>query len=333
MSLYASRITGTGSGFPETRVTNDDISRRVETNDAWIRERTGISERRISKPGLESEQNSSLAARAAINALEMAGKRAEDVDAIIYATSTPDTPIPAAACRFQHKIGATKAWAVDINAGCSGFVFALSMADQFIKSGHSKTILVVGADVLSSFTNWQDRGSCILFADGAGAFVVEQTLPTDPHRILSSHLKSDGSLTELLHTVSGGSNRETSPEAHAQKMDKIQMKGREIFKEAVLMIAEYATLAVETNGLKLSDIDWLVPHQANLRIIEAVARRLDFPMERVLVNIDRHGNTSSATVPTALDEAIRDGRVKKGDLILLDVFGAGITCGSLLLRY
>lgn len=330
---YAAKITGTGSGFPETRVTNDDLSRRVETNDAWIRERTGIAERRLSRPGVVSEQNSSLGARAAMNALEMAGKRPEDIDAILYSTSSPDTPIPSAACRFQHKIGAKNAWALDVNAACSGFVYAMSVADQFIKTGHARTVLVVGADVLSSYVNWQDRGTCILFADGAGAAVVERTDANDPHRILSTHLKSDGHLAEMLQTIAGGSNLEVTPDVHAQKLDKIQMNGREIFKEAVRMLSDYAKIAVEANGLQLSDVTWMVPHQANIRIIEAVARRLDFPMDRVIVNIERFGNTSSATVPTAFDEAVRAGRVKKGDIVLFDVFGAGITYGSLLMRW
>lgn len=315
-------------------MTNDDLAKLVETNDEWIRERTGIRERRIARPDLnEAEKNSSLGAIAATRALEMAGKRAEDIDLILYATCTPDTLIPSTACWLQKKIGATKAWALDVNAACSGFVFALTTADSFIRNGQFKTALVVGGDLLSRFTNWDDRGSCILFGDGVGAMVVERTSANDQHRIYSSHLGSDGTLWDTFHIVAGGSNLPLTPELLEQKQDKMQMKGREMFKVAVKGLAEYAALALETNGLTKDQLDWLVPHQANLRIIEAVAKRLEFPMEKVIVNIDRFGNTSSATVPTAFDEAVRDGRIKSGHNVVLDVFGAGLTYGSMLIRF
>ncbi|MFL5813232.1 MAG: beta-ketoacyl-ACP synthase III [Bdellovibrionia bacterium] len=331
---FASRITGTGAAFPEKRLTNDDLSKLVETNDEWIRERTGITERRIARPDLnEAEKNSSLGAVAATRALEMAGKRAEDIDLILYATCTPDTLIPSTACWLQKKIGASKAWALDMNAACSGFVFSLATADSFIRSGQFKTALVVGGDLLSRFTNWDDRGSCILFGDGVGAMVVERTSATDQHRIYSSHLGSDGTLWDTFHIVAGGSNLPLTPELLEQRQDKMQMKGREMFKVAVKGLAEYAAIALENNGLTKDQLDWLVPHQANLRIIEAVAKRLEFPMEKVIVNIDRFGNTSSATVPTAFDEAVRDGRVKSGQTVLFDVFGAGLTYGSMLIRW
>lgn len=331
-SPFASRITGTGSAHPEKIVTNDDLSRFLDTNDQWIQERTGIRERRISKKGDPSEQNSSLAKKAALRALEMAGKTPQDLDMIIYGTCSADTIIPSSACWLQMKLGATRAWGVDLNAACSSFVFGLSTADQYIRSGQVTTALVVGSEVLSAMTNWEDRGSAILFGDGAGAVVVERTSADSPQRIISSHLGTDGTLWELFQLVAGGSNREVTPEAHAQKLDKMQMKGREIFKVAVKKLADYAIEALESNGLQLKDLDWLIPHQANLRIIEAVAKRLDFPMEKVLVNVDRFGNTSSATVPTMLDEALRDGRIQPGQTLLMDVFGAGLTYGSLLLR-
>jgi 3-oxoacyl-[acyl-carrier-protein] synthase-3 len=331
---FASRITGTGSAFPEKRLTNDDLSKMVETNDEWIRERTGIRERRIARPDTnEADRNSSLGAAAAMRALEMAGKRAEDIDLILYATCTPDTLIPSTACWLQKKIGAKKAWALDMNAACSGFVFALTTADSFIRNGQFKTALVVGGDLLSRFTNFDDRGSCILFGDGVGAMVVERTSATDNHRIYSSHLGSDGTLWDTFHIVAGGSNLPLTPELLEQRADKMQMKGREMFKVAVKGLAEYAAIALETNGLTQDQLDWLVPHQANLRIIEAVAKRLEFPMEKVIVNIDRFGNTSSATVPTAFDEAVRDGRVKSGHNVVFDVFGAGLTYGSMLIRF
>jgi 3-oxoacyl-[acyl-carrier-protein] synthase-3 len=332
-TLFASRIAGTGSAFPENKLTNADLSQRVETSHEWILERTGITERRISQPGNPSEFNSSLGLLAAKRALEMAGKKAEDIDQILYATCTPDTIIPSTACWLQQKLGAKRAWAMDLNAACSGFVFGLATADQFIRSGHVKTSLVVGGDILSAFTNWNDRSSCILFGDGAGAAIVEQTTHDSPSKILSTHLKTDGNLWELFHIPAGGSNLEVTPEIYEKNLHKMQMKGREMFKEAVRTLAEYAVEAIESNGMKLSDLDWLVPHQANLRIIEAVAKRLNFPMSKVLVNIHRYGNTSSATVPTALDEGVREGKIQKGQNVLLDVFGAGLTYGSILLRW
>ena len=222
---------------------------------------------------------------------------------------------------------------MDLNAACSGFVFAAATADQFIRAGQFKTALVVGADLLSTFTNWKDRGSCILFGDAAGAAIIERTRADDPRRILSCHLGSEGDLWDLFYIEAGGSNLEVTAERHAQKLDKMQMKGKEIFKVAVKTLADYAAAALETNQLGIEQLDWMVPHQANLRIIEAIAKRLEFPMEKVIVNIDRYGNTSAATVPTAFDEAVRDGRVKPGQTVLFDVFGAGLTYGSLLMRW
>jgi 3-oxoacyl-[acyl-carrier-protein] synthase-3 len=333
-SPFAAKITGTGSSFPENRVTNAELARRgLDTSDEWIRERTGIVERRLARPGVEAERNSSLACRAAQRALEMAGKTPQDLDQILYATCTPDTLIPSSACWLQTKLGARRASALDVNAACSGFVYGLGVAEQYLKAGAARTSLVVGADILSAFTNWEDRGSCILFGDAAGAAVLERTSPEDPQRILSTHVGSDGDLWELFQMPAGGSNQEVTPEVHAARLDKMQMKGKEIFKIAVKTLADYAVLAVESNGLKLSDVDWLVPHQANLRIIEAVAKRLGVPMSKVILNIERYGNTSSATVPTAFDEAVRDGRIQRGQLVLFDVFGAGLTFASALLRW
>lgn len=329
----ASRITGTGSAFPDTILTNDELSRRIDTHDEWIRERTGIAERRISRRGDPEEFNSSLGLKASLKAMEMAGKRPEDIDQIIYATCSPDTLVPNTACWLQQKLGATRAWGMDINAACSGFVFGVSTADKFIRTGAVKTSLVVGAEVLNPFVNWEDRSSCILFGDGAGAAIVEQVPADSPRRVLSTHLGTDGGLWELFVTPAGGSNMEVTHEVIDQRLHKMQMKGKEIFKNAVRTLADYAVMALETNGLKATDLDWFVPHQANLRIIEAVAKRLDFPMDRVLVNVHKYGNTSSATVPTALDEAVRDGRIRSGQLVLMDVFGAGLTYGSILMRW
>jgi 3-oxoacyl-[acyl-carrier-protein] synthase-3 len=332
-SLYASRITGTGSAFPQTVLTNAELSKRVETSNEWILERTGIRERRISEPGNPKEFNSSLGLLAAQRALEMAGKRPEDIDQILYATCSPDTLLPTTSCWLQSKLGAKNAWAMDVNGACSGFIYGLTTADNFIRSGQVKTSLVVGAEVLSAITNWSDRGSCILFGDGAGATVVEQVPADSERRILSSHLHSDGNLWELFHIPAGGSNMEVTPDAFAQKLNKMTMKGREIFKVAVRTLSEFANKALVANGMTIDDVDWIIPHQANLRIIEAVAKRLNVPMEKVIVNLDRHGNTSSASVPSCLDEAVRDGRVKPGHTIMMDVFGAGLTYGSLMMKW
>ena len=335
---YAATITGTGCAFPRERVTNDDIIERMEEtevppNERWIRERTGIRERRFSNLDDPSEVNSSLGVAAALKALEMAGRSPRDIDQIIYATCSPDTLIPSTACWLQHKIDAPQAWAMDINAACSGFVYALATADQFIQSGQTRTALVVGAEVLNPFINWRDRGTSILFGDGAGAVVVERTESASPARILSSHLLSDGNLWELFHIPAGGSNMEVTPERFEKNLHKMHMNGKEIFKVAVRTLSEFAVRALESNGYAIADLDWFIPHQANYRIIEAVAKRLGCPMEKVIVNVDRYGNTSAATIPAALDEAVRDGRIQSGQLILMDCFGAGLTYGAILLRW
>jgi 3-oxoacyl-[acyl-carrier-protein] synthase-3 len=319
-------------------MTNTELAEKVarfglETSDHWIRERTGIAERRISDLENASETNSALGAAAARRALEMADRGPEEIDQIIYATCSPDTPIPSTACWLQEKIGASRAWAMDINAACSGFVYAVVTAQQFIQSGASRTVLVIGAEVLSPLINWQDRTSCILFGDGAGAAVVERVPSRSRQRILTSHLTSNGSLSRLFHIPAGGTNLELTPERYAQNLHKMHMNGREIFKVAVRTLAECALRTLEKQHLAVVQLDWLVPHQANRRIIEAVANRLAVPMERVLINVDRYGNTSSATIPTVLDQAVRDGRVQKGQTLLLDAFGAGLTAGALLLRW
>ena len=335
---FAAKITGTGSGFPKNRVTNSNIVKKlaklgIETNEEWIRERTGIYERRISDIENPKERNSSLAFSAAQKALDMAGKSPEDIDQIIYATCSPDTPLPSSACWLQHKLGAFRAWGMDINAACSGFIYGLATAEKFIRSGQIVTSLVVGAEVLSPILNWEDRNSCILFGDGAGAAIVEQTPEDSARQILSSHLLSDGSLWDLLYVPAGGSNMEVTPERYAKKLHKLRMKGKEIFKVAVKTLADFALLALKKNQMTTDDLDWFIPHQANRRIIEAVADRLELPMEKILVNVDRFGNTSAATIPTVLDEANRDGRIKEGQMVLLDAFGAGLTCGSILMRW
>ena len=335
---YGSKITGTGCAFPAARITNEDIvhrleQRRITTNDRWIRERTGIRERRFSDLANPDEHNSSLGVAAARRALDMAGRTPADVDQIIYATCTPDTLIPSTACWLQHKIDAPQAWAMDINAACSGFVYGLATADKFIQSGQTRTALVVGAEVLNPFINWEDRSSCILFGDGAGAAVVERAAADAPARILSSHLLSDGNLWELLYIPAGGSSMEVTPGRFSKNLHKMRMTGKEIFKVAVRTLAEFAQRSLSESGYTVDDLDWFIPHQANYRIIEAVAKRIDCPLEKVVVNVDRCGNTSAATIPTALDEAVRDGRIQPGHLVLLDSFGAGLTYGAILMRW
>jgi 3-oxoacyl-[acyl-carrier-protein] synthase-3 len=334
----AARITATGSAFPERRLTNDDIAQELtrfglKTDNQWIIDRTGIMERRISNVQNPDETNSSLGARAAEMALERAGRKPEDIDQIIYATCSPDTLLPSTACWLQQKIGARRAWAMDVNAACSGFIYGVVTAEQFILSGYSKTILVVGAEVLSQLVNWHDRTICILFGDGAGAAVVEQVPTGSSQRILSSYLSSDGNLSKLLHIPAGGSNLEVTPERYAQNLHKMQMNGRELFKVAVRTLSECALRTLEKLHMPAIKLDWLVPHQANLRIIEAVASRVGLPMDKVIINLDRYGNTSAATIPTALDEAIRDGRIQKGQTVLTDAFGSGLTAGALLFRW
>ena len=335
---FAARITGTGSAFPKKRITNEDIVKKlaelkISTSDQWIRERTGIFERRMSEVDNPAEFNSSLGLSAAQKALEIAEKSPDDIDQIIYATCSPDTQLPSSACWLQHKINADSAWAMDINAACSGFIYGLATAEKFIQTGQVKTALVVGAEVLNPIIDWADRNSCILFGDGAGAAVVEQVPSDSGSRILNSRLRSDGHLWELLYIPAGGSNMELTPERYDRKLHKLKMKGRELFKVAVKTLGDFALSILKHSQLTIEDLDWFVPHQANRRIIEAVANRLELPMEKVLVNIDRYGNTSSATIPTMLDEANRDGRIKRGHTILLDAFGAGLTYGAMLIRW
>lgn len=334
----SAKITGIGSAFPKKRLDNIELSdmlvrHGLDTNDQWIVGRTGIRERRIADVHKEAETNSSLGAQAARKALSMAGRKASDIDQIIYATCSPDTLLPSTACWLQRKIGAHNAWAMDVNAACSGFIYGLVTAQQFVQTGQSKTVLVIGGEVLSQITNWNDRSSCILFGDAAGAAIVEPSSTGSKRRILCSHLTSNGRLSDLFHIPAGGSNLEVTPEIYAQGLHKMQMNGREIFKVAVRTLTECALRTLEKQGLSIFRLDWFVPHQANLRIIEAVANRLAFPMDRVVINLDRYGNTSAATIPSALDEAVRDGRIQAGQTVLLDAFGAGMTAGALLLRW
>jgi 3-oxoacyl-[acyl-carrier-protein] synthase-3 len=322
--LYA-RIAGTGSYLPEKVLTNEDLTRFVDTTDEWIVARTGIRERHIAAEG---ETTSDLAYQAALRAIEAAGISAADIDLIVLGTTTPDLIFPSTACLLQHKLGVAGCPAFDVNAACSGFVYALTIADKFIRAGAAKTALVVGAETLTRMLDWNDRGTCVLFGDGAGAVVLQADTETG---ILSTHMHADGGKKELLWNPVGVSAGFKPEEKNAGV--RVLMTGNEVFKHAVKALDSVVEEALSANDLDHHQLDWLVPHQANLRIIEATAKRLEMPMERVVVTVDKHGNTSSGSVPLALDQAVRDGRIQRGQLVLVEAFGGGFTWGSALLRY
>jgi 3-oxoacyl-[acyl-carrier-protein] synthase-3 len=319
-----SRVMATGSYLPEHVVTNAELEGLVDTSDEWIRERTGIHQRHIVA---DDESTCDLAERAARAALESAGVDGSELDLIVVGTTTPDKIYPATACRLQARLGANGCAAFDLQAVCTGFIYALGVADKFIKAGGVKRALVVGADTHSRLLDWSDRQTCILFGDGGGAVVLEAS---DEPGIYSTHLHADGRYEDLLY-VEGGVPRGAGVIAEGNAYTK--MRGNEVFKIAVRTLRRIVAEALEANGMTSSDIDWLIPHQANIRIIEATARKLDIPADRVVVTVAEHGNTSAASVPLALDVAVRDGRVKRGDNILLEAFGGGFTWGSALIRY
>ncbi len=322
--IYA-RIAGTGSYLPDKVLTNDDLAKFVDTSDEWIAARTGIRERHVAAEG---ETTGDLAYQASLRALEAAGVEASELDLIVLGTTTPDLVFPSTACLLQHRLGANGCPAFDVNAACSGFVYALSVADKFIRSGAAKTVLVVGAETLTRMLDWNDRSTCVLFGDGAGAVVLKADTDTG---ILSTHLHADGGKKELLWNPVGVSVGFKPGEHNAGV--KVLMTGNEVFKHAVRALDSVVEETLEANGLDRHDIDWLIPHQANLRIIEATAKRLEMPMDRVVVTVDKHGNTSSGSVPLALDAAVRSGSIQRGQLVLLEAFGGGFTWGSALLRY
>ena len=322
-----SRIAGTGSYAPAKILTNADLERMVATSDEWIRERTGIRERRIAAVG---EACSDLAVQAGKRALAAAGLPAADLDLVLVATCTGDYPLPSTACLVQHQLGATKAAACDISAACCGFVYALSVADAYVKAG-MRHVLVIGSEVMSAITDWTDRNTCVLFGDGAGAAVVSAG---DGERgILSTHLRSDGNLNDLIAVPGGGSRMPPSEKTIAERMQCIKMKGHETFKVAVRNLEEIARETLAANHLHVKDLDLYIPHQANLRILTAVMERLGLPAEKVMLNLDRYGNTSAASIPIALDEAVRAGRIKDGSLVMLGAFGAGLTWASAMIRW
>jgi 3-oxoacyl-[acyl-carrier-protein] synthase-3 len=308
-------------------MTNTELERMVATSDEWIRERTGIRERHIAASG---EACSDLAVQAGRRALAAAGLAASDLDLILVATCTGDYPLPATACLVQHQLGATKAAACDLSAACCGFVYALSVADAYVRTG-MQHVLVIGSEVMSAITDWSDRNTCILFGDGAGAAVVSAS---DGERgILSTHLRSDGSLCELITVPAGGSRTPLSEQVVADRTHFIKMKGNETFKVAVRTLEEIARETLAANHLQVEDLDLYVPHQANMRILKAVMERLGLPLEKVMLNLEQYGNTSAASIPIALDEAVRAGRVRDGSLVMLGAFGAGLTWASALIRW
>jgi 3-oxoacyl-[acyl-carrier-protein] synthase-3 len=325
VTLFRSVVLGSGSFLPEKVVTNSDLARRLDTSDDWIEARTGIRRRHVAADG---ELTSDLAVNASRRALDAAGVAADDLDLIVLATSTPDSTFPATATRVQAQLGMTGGAAFDVQAVCSGFVYALGVADNFVKAGQSKNALVIGAETFSRILDWEDRSTCVLFGDGAGA-VVLRAEPTkgsaDERGVLSTHLHTDGRLYDLLYVDGGPSSTQTT--------GFLRMSGPEVYRHAVLKLAEVMSEALEANGLDAGDIDWFVPHQANKRIIDGTAKKLGVDKDKIIVTIQDHANTSAASIPLALDQGVRDGRIQRGHLLLLEAMGGGLSWGSSLLRW
>ena len=321
-------IIGTGSYVPERILTNAELEKTVETTDEWITSRTGIKERRIAAP---DEPTSAMAANAARNAMEQAGVTAEEIDLIIVATVTPDTFFPSTACHVQRILGAKNAACFDVSAACSGFLYGIEIAQQFIGAHTYYTVLVIGADKLSSIVNWEDRNTCVLFGDGAGAAILRNR--ADSHGVITSYMGSDGNYGDILHMPGGGCAVPITKDNIDQKLNTLHMNGRETFKQAVTSMLTAANKALEQSGLAVEDLTCIIPHQANIRIIEALADRLDVPLSNFHINLDKYGNTSAAAVAIALDEANRTGRFKVGDYILMVVFGGGLTYASSVVQW
>ena len=321
--IYA-RITGTGGYLPENVVTNKDLEKRVDTSDQWIFERTGIRRRHVAA---DDEFTCDLAEKAARRALEMAAVKASDIDLVVVATTTADQVFPSTACLLQARLGIHGSAAFDVQAVCTGFIYALGVADKFIRTGAARRALVVGAETFSRIIDWTDRNTCVLFGDGAGAVVIEAS---EEPGIISTHLHADGAFEQLLR-VPGGISR--GYERLLQGDGYVEMRGNEVFKMAVTTLGRIVDETLAANGMKKSDVDWLIPHQANIRIINATAKKLQTPMERVVVTVHEHGNTSAASVPLALDVAVRDGRIQRGETLLMEAFGGGFTWGSVLAKF
>lgn len=328
-ALPRARILGTGTCVPEQVVTNFDLAEKVDTSDEWIRERTGIRERRIAPPGVRTSELCEVAAR---RALEAAGTAPAEIDLLIVATATPDMPFPSTACFLQERLGIRGQMAFDLTAACTGFLYGLTIAEQFVRTGKARRGLVIGAELLSRIIDWDDRATCVLFGDACGAVVVGPS--EDPGRgILASRMAADGAFWSILNLPGGGTANPTTVETVAAGLHKVKMHGNEVFKVAVRSLQEMADRVLADAGMTGRDLSLFIPHQANRRIIDAVSKRLGVPGDRVYVNLDRFGNTSSASIPLALDEVVRSGRLKPGDTVLLDAFGGGVTYGAALLRW
>jgi 3-oxoacyl-[acyl-carrier-protein] synthase-3 len=319
-----SRISGTGSYLPENVVTNADLEKTLDTSDEWIQTRSGIKERRRAGPDTTT---CDLAEPAARRAIEAAGLEPTDIDLVVFGTTTPDLVFPSTGVLLQNRLGMRDIGAMDVNAACSGFLYALSIGDKYIRTGDAKRVLVVGAEKLSAIVDWTDRSTCVLFGDGAGAVVLEAS---EEPGILSTHIHSDGKYRDLLRTRAGIGVGLENVDGHGMMLE---MKGNEVFKLAVRTLGRIVDETLEANNMGKKDLDWLIPHQANMRIITAIARKLDMSMDHVIVTVDKHGNTSSASVPLALDEAVRSGKIQRGDTMLLEAFGGGFTWASALLKF
>jgi 3-oxoacyl-[acyl-carrier-protein] synthase-3 len=327
--MFHATISGTGRAVPERILTNADLTRMIETSDEWITSRTGIKERRMASDG---DILSDFCVTAGLQALEAGGVAAKDLDIILLATCTPDHPIPAAACVVQHKLGAKKAAAFDLNAACSGWLYGLHVSDGLVQAGKARNVLLIGAEFLTRYVDYTDRGTCVLFGDGAGATLLQAT--RSDRGVLATTIRSDGEGSSFISMPGGGSSFPPNrPETLEKRLSFIKMMGGETFKVAVRSQTEMCKDVLNESGFTTADVSWLVPHQANERIINAVAERLDIPSERCVMNIARYGNTSSASIPIALDEYVRDGKIKKGDLILFTAFGGGLTWGAALVRW
>jgi 3-oxoacyl-[acyl-carrier-protein] synthase III len=330
MNKYYAKFTAFGSCTPKKILTNQDLEKIVDTNDEWIRSRTGMVERHIASA---DEAASDFAYPAAVRAIESSPVKYRDIDMIIVATISGDQPFPSTACVIQKKLGLKDIPCMDVSAGCTGFIYAVDMARQYVENGNYKNILVIGVEILTKITNWKDRNTCVLFGDGAGACIISRAEPTDISRIIDSKLWADGSQGEYLYLAAGGSRLPASHKTVDENQHTIYMEGNRIYKLAVRSMSSAVEEIIKRNNTKAEDVDWVIPHQANLRIIEGVADKLHVPMSKVIVNIEKYANISSATVPVATDEAIRSKKIRRGDMMVMVAFGAGLTWGSVLARY
>ena len=327
---YYAKIAGTGHYVPDKILTNFDLEKMVDTSDEWIRTRTGMVERRIAS---EDQAASDLAYQASLKAIEMAKIKPKDLDMIIIGTISGDHPFPSTSCILQKKLGLKNIPAFDISAGCSGWIYGTNIAKQYIENGIVKNVLVIGVEILTRITNWNDRNTCILFGDGAGASIISRAEPKDISRFIDTEITADGTHYDLLIQTAGGSKMPASKESVEKNLHTLYMEGNKIFKLAVKSMQTACELLLHRNKMDIKNIDWLITHQANMRIIQALGKRLKIDPNNVIVNIEKYGNTSAATIPIALDEAIRDGKIRHGDLVLMASFGAGLTYGSLLVRF